>query len=37
MGFHLVWFCEGEIVHREEAEADVTASCYDCQISIVLH
>ena len=35
--YHLTWFCEVEIVHREEAEADVpddvTASCYDCQIT----
>ena len=32
-----MWFCEVEIVHREEPEADlpddVTASCYDRQIT----
>ena len=35
--YHLPWFCEVEIVHREEAEAylpeDVTASSYDRQIT----
>ena len=35
--YHLTWFCEVEIVHREEAEADlpddVPASCYNCQIT----
>ena len=32
-----MWFCEVEIVHREKVEADlsdVTASCYNCQITI---
>ena len=37
MGYHLAWFCEGEIVNKEEAEADLpddnTASCYDQQIT----
>ena len=32
-----MWFCEEEIVHREEAEGglpdDVTAHCYDRQIT----
>ena len=34
--YHLTWFCKVEIVHREEAEADlpdVLASCYNRQIT----
>ena len=35
--YHLTWFCEVEIVHREEAEADlpddVPTSCYNRQIT----
>ena len=35
--YHLMWFCEIEIVHREKVEIglfdDVTTRCYDHQIT----
>ena len=37
--YHLTWFCEVEIIHREEAEEDlpdVTASFYDHQITTLV-